>query len=249
MAISMGNTHYGVYGWAADFGNMTFDNNGSILVAMIGARSDAVSYVETVKWDGVTMDIAHRYKSSPGVCEIWYMVNAKKGSYTLRWDGVNMGKVVMFAYSLDGVHLGDPIGDTAEATNIENNITLPLLTFVNNKSVAMCVVTNRYLGGAHYFTWNGGTTELHDIDASSELDTATSWRNVDEATASITAYHTDSKNVIAGCEIKAAAGGSRGYVVMSKMREFFEDIKRGLVPPDELRNRYRGLKEQGLLTI
>jgi len=43
--------------------------------------------------------------------------------------------------------------------------------------------------------------------------------------------------------------GTRGYVVMSKMRDFMNDLKGGLVPPNELHNRYRGLKEQGLLTI
>jgi len=44
-------------------------------------------------------------------------------------------------------------------------------------------------------------------------------------------------------------GGGQVIWMMSKMRDFFKDLREGLIPPQELQRRYRGLKEQGLVTI
>ena len=43
--------------------------------------------------------------------------------------------------------------------------------------------------------------------------------------------------------------GNQVIWIMSKLRDFFKDLREGLIPPEELQRRYRGLKDQGLVTI
>lgn len=59
----------------------------------------------------------------------------------------------------------------------------------------------------------------------------------------------DMRLVWHGYSLRGNLGGNQVIWIMSKIQDFFKDLKAGLIPPEELQNRYRGLKNQGLLTI
>lgn len=245
----IGNKTYALNAWAQSSQSISFDNNGTVLLVCFSFRSG--TDIDSCTYDSVALTMLQKQRlggGEGGGTEMWYLKKPAQGSNTLFWSAGGMGKCCCFIMSIIGAHLGAPIGDYDQTLSADANSLNRTLT-AKTTSIGIGVSYAREMA-SHNFSWPAPSSEIYDVNAGSELDAGLGQRTDGAASLYMQVNYTNwSYMALAVAEIKASAGGSRGYVVMSKMREFFEDIKRGLISPDELHNRYRGLKEQGLLTI
>jgi hypothetical protein len=235
----------------------SYNNTSPLVIGLITwANINAYRNMASATFNSIAMTRVCVVSSARAYNEFWYLKNAPIGTYQMRWttqSGDYAGGWIIHNISIGGANMGDPIR-TFKVKNQETGSSISdTITGITIGDLVLGCFTHTH--GFEVSNAGGGQTEIESTVTGSgaiyEAHSTVSSYTVATGTSEVESASwasSDRRNNMALVAIKAG-GGSRGYVVMSKMREFFEDIKRGLVPPDELHNRYRGLKEQGLLTI
>jgi len=243
--VTIGNKTYNLSGWAQGSKTFSFDNDGSLLIVGFATRNSTL--ITTCTYNGVALT-RHSFTTYGGFnAEIWRLISPADGVNNVYWAG-NDGKVCCFIASVNGAHLSDPIGDSDQISGNSSSYNRTLTTRISSITLAFSFAREL---GVNSFSWNGSTVELYDVNCTSELDAGFAYRDQGEASTYVQVNYTGPSTALglAVAEIQAATGGNQVIWIMSKMRDFFKDLREGLIPPEELQRRYRGLNDQGLVTI
>ena len=205
-----------------------------------GMTYDSVSLTQLVN---VTID------SGPSESRhyIFYLIDPSSGSNTLAVTASGL-PYALDTISLTGVHQVSPVGDqcssvgdgtsrscTISGVNTNGWITA-ILTEVPDQQAAAC---SRHSPA-------GDTTER----ACTAWGTGGGSRcmNTGEEEADVSEVIEWNTTTLSDCRIDAvewlpAVGGGQIIIMMSKVRDFYRDLKRGIIRPDELRRRYGELAQ------
>lgn len=244
MSIELRNTGQSTQNQDATAYAKSYDNNGNFLV--VGITADGMQALD-VKYDDVSLVDAVGVACQDGGAEIWYMVAPPQGAHNLIVYYSSAAHHCMMNIGSFAVVSRDPPRDTVYTSGW--NLSLVSVTLTPVVAGDLCVYqmgVNRYVTAyptGCTLVARGATSEDDACGLGYEIATGTS------ETGGF--YWNSSANAYAGVGAAFSPGGAGHQIVwiMSKMRDFFKDLKAGLLSPEELQQRYRELKSQGLVTI
>jgi hypothetical protein len=218
--------------------NSTADFTGAnIVIAMMGRYSGTLA---SITHGGLPFTF-HRSQGATSLgSEMWYLVNPLSGSQALQslWSsGTGLMVIVFAGYS--GVNTGAPIrvtessgnngqsslSDTITGNGVDLLVTGTAHRGVNDSTAPTNGVTER----VEYQSAAGGgrLAAIGDKSATGGVDTV-GWT-----------YNAPDNNTIIVVSLKPAVGGNQVMIFASKIQKFYDELRRGLIPPHRLRERYQ----------
>lgn len=184
-------------------------------------------------WDSVALT----YEGGYGNNYVYYMKQPPTGTRTIAGSGTRWSGAYFF---LSGVNLASPW----YASN--NHYGNPMSSF----SVASAGVTGKFVGLIGYNYWDDTNNSFSGTNVTTLAQYASGFGNASYA-GKIEYAASDSVSVsISGASqetwvtwraIRPALGAGGITVIAKRWEGFLRDLRAGLVPPDVLRERYRGL--------
>ena len=248
-------------GWSstANFFTLTLGYNNTTrgLLGLIGwVNANLYADLLSATFNGVAMTRAVVIGGSRDYYEFWYLENAPIGTHNLVFTvrpGSEGGCYNVHAISLGEVDFASLVR-TVESANVGTGLGVSdTITGINPGD--LIVSLGGHSKGLEATLDNVGQTSIHHLntganDFPDSLSTVSSWTLATGTTENEgVTWATQAYGGISIAAIRPRGAGNQVVWMMSKIHDFFKDLREGLIPPEELQHRYRGLKNQGLLTI
>jgi len=224
------------------------NNNGVALVVLVGANRNDIGQQEVVNsmtYAGSAMTKAAGANTTGTnnrvTAEAWYHLSPASGSNTLAvtWNATSFAEWVT-AISLIDVDVAAILDSGSNFSNGATSRSLTLTT--ENAGISLASLT--VAGGDQAMNPNGTTTEnREEYSAGHEANYANGYY-LDDGVSNTLGWSgwVSTQCVIAGVSFSPKTfPGSQAIIIASRIHDFLGELKRGLIPPDELRRRYGDL--------
>jgi len=229
--------------YAVDPGTHSYNNlyggaNVALIVDVLGRTNPS-----GVTYNGVAMTLAAgpQVGAEPFYLESYYLLNPPVGTYNIVVSGAGDGAVHARTYK--NVKSSSPIGNTGGAGNFGQTVTPEVTIASEATELVVCASMHEGRGTNNMGPASGQTERLESGSGAGDAGLMTgdeagaasvvtgSWNNPQST------INADGLTIAYGLKYGASGGGPRWFL----FRRFMDDLKRGLVPPDTLRRRYRDL--------
>jgi len=212
---------------------LTVNGPNRVIVA-IGHSKDGYN-VSSAAWDITAEPLAAVVKSQAGTCrtEIWYLQNPSTGTKSLRMGWTAAHEAILGAYVLNGATTP---GATDTGNGSVTSYSKDLATLVGE------IAIDGLSENSTTPTQGANQTEIYDYNPAAGLNGSSSYEIATGATTTMSYSGIDGgSNSNYACAIfhKSPAGRQVLLIQFQRWQEFIKDLKHGLVPPSELRRRYR----------
>ena len=223
----------------------------SMLLAICTGRSTSSNpeYITGFTWQGsgFTADWAHQQydANQEGEFYLWYLLNpaaAGPANVTMTYALARNHDTLLSVVLLKNVVQQAPIGNVYASSGGASKTTSGILCAVNDLVFHMAGIASINIGSRNV---GSGETEGH-YDTYSDTQNSTHWWAYKRATSTSENMEftwTNSNDYgIGGFAIAThSPSGNRAFLIASKIQDFYDELKKGLIPPDLLQKRYKEL--------
>lgn len=218
----------------------TATSGASGLVAACGCRGAPETH-DTVKWNGNTEDFTKHVDHPYSVLRtsLWVLENPTiKSDNVVLTLGGSQPTVAMAVFSVSGLKVTDPVGDTGTDDGTGGSVSVDLTAETDD----LCV-DSLFKGGGAGATQGGGQTVLWSLTGIGPVGYICGFfGSKEDGAASVTmswSFDAISHTYAAMVLQHSRGGGQAIWFMIERLRKFYEDLKRGSISQDQIERRYR----------